>query len=88
MLAQKDDEWKEWGLEEVAENLKKYVDRNPLQSKVKESCNVNNMIKGSSRTKSEDRLLMHNNNHRQQQRFQYQQTKVGNKYVYCGLPNH
>ena len=28
--AQKDDNWEEWGLEEVVENLQKYTDRNRL----------------------------------------------------------
>ena len=29
-LVQKDDEWEEWGLEELVESLRKYTDRNPL----------------------------------------------------------
>jgi len=29
-LAQKDDNWEEWGLEELVESLRKYTDRNPL----------------------------------------------------------
>ena len=29
-LAQKDDNWEEWELEELVENLRKYTDRNPL----------------------------------------------------------
>ena len=29
-MAQKDDNWEEWGLEELVENLRKYIDRNPL----------------------------------------------------------
>lgn len=29
-VVQKDDDWEEWGLEELAENLGKYTDRNPL----------------------------------------------------------
>ena len=31
MLVQKDDDWEEWGLEELVENLRKYVERNPLK---------------------------------------------------------
>ena len=27
---QKDDEWEEWGLEELVESLRKYADKNPL----------------------------------------------------------
>ena len=28
-LAQKDDNWEEWGLDELVENLRKYTDRTP-----------------------------------------------------------
>ena len=31
VLVQKDDDWEEWGLEELVENLRKYVERNPLK---------------------------------------------------------
>ena len=31
VLVQKDDDWEEWGLEELVENLRKYVGRNPLK---------------------------------------------------------
>ena len=31
VLVQKDDDWEEWGLEELVENLRKYVERNPLR---------------------------------------------------------
>ena len=31
VLVQKDDDWEEWGLEELVENLQKYVERNPLK---------------------------------------------------------
>ena len=30
ILAQTDDDWEDWGLEELVENLRKYVDRNPI----------------------------------------------------------
>ena len=30
VMAQKDDDWEEWGLEELVDNLRKYTDRNPL----------------------------------------------------------
>ena len=29
-MAQRDDEWEEWGLEELVKDLRKYTDRNPL----------------------------------------------------------
>ena len=31
VITQKDDEWENWGLEEIAENLRKFVERNPMQ---------------------------------------------------------
>lgn len=31
VLVQKDDDWEEWGLEELTGNLRKYVKRNPLK---------------------------------------------------------
>ena len=31
VLVQKDDDWEEWGLEELVENLRKYVEKNPLK---------------------------------------------------------
>jgi len=31
VLVQKDDEWEQWGLEELVESLRKYVERNPLR---------------------------------------------------------
>ena len=31
VLVQKDDDWEEWGLEEVVENLRKYVERNQVR---------------------------------------------------------
>ena len=31
VLIQKDDNWEEWGLEELVENLRKFVERNPLK---------------------------------------------------------
>ncbi len=31
ILVQRDDKWEEWGLEELTENLRRYVERNPLR---------------------------------------------------------
>ena len=31
ILVQKDDDWEEWGLEQLVENLRRYVERNPLR---------------------------------------------------------
>lgn len=33
VLVQKDDTWVEWGLEKLVENLRKYVEGNPLRIK-------------------------------------------------------
>ena len=63
VLAQNDDKWEDWGLEEVTEHLRKYVDRNPVQTK--ETGDHSNNLKGhnaSNNLKREDRLLMTNNN--------------------------
>ena len=32
VIAQGDDEWEEWRLEQLTENLRKYVDRNPMKT--------------------------------------------------------
>ena len=32
MIVQKDDAWEEWGLEQLVNNLRKYVERNPLRT--------------------------------------------------------
>ena len=31
ILVQKDDDWEEWGLEQLVENLRRYVERSPLR---------------------------------------------------------
>lgn len=41
VLAQKDDCWEEWGLEELVENLRKYVERNPLPNEPKKDYSNN-----------------------------------------------
>ena len=32
VIVQKDDDWEEWGLEELVEHLRRYIERNPLQT--------------------------------------------------------
>ena len=89
VLVQNDDKWEDWGLEEVTEHLRKYVDRNPVQ--IKETDDHSNNLKGhnaSNNVKREDRLLMTNSNRYQQQRSQNYQNSYGNECVYCGLNNH
>ena len=76
-------------MEEVTEHLRKYVDRNPVQTK--ETGDHSNNLKGhntSNNVKREDRLLMTNNNRYQQLRSQNYQNSCGNECVYCGLNNH
>ena len=37
-MAQKDNKWEEWGLEELVDNLRKYTDRNPLPNEMGGQC--------------------------------------------------
>ena len=32
IIAQQDDNWEDWNLEELVENIKRYIERNPLQN--------------------------------------------------------
>ena len=32
IIAQQDDKWEDWNLEELVENMKGHVERNPLQN--------------------------------------------------------
>ena len=64
-LAQKDDNWEEWGLEELVENLRKYTDRNPLpeasvqtHEAKKPGANQGNHLRG-------DKMLLSGSNRRQ-----------------------
>ena len=89
LLAQNNNKWEDWGLEEVTEHLRKYVDRNPFQTE--ETGDHSNNLKGHNalnNVKREDSLLMTNNNRYQQQRSQNYQNSYGNECVYCGLNNH
>ena len=93
ILAQNDDKWEDWGLEEVTEQLRKYVDRNPVQAN--EIVDHSNNQKGyttSSNGRRNDRLLMTSSNRYQQQQQQHRsmnhQSSYGMECVYCGLSNH
>ena len=90
ILAQNDDKWEDWGLEEVTEQLRKYVDRNPIQAK--ESVDHSSNQKGHTipnSMKREDRLLMTSSNrYQQQQRSSNRQNSYAIECVYCGLNNH
>ena len=73
----------------MTEHLRKYVDRDPVQTK--ETGGHSNNLKGhnaSNNVKREDRLVITNNNRYQQQRSQNYQNSYGNECVYCGLNNH
>lgn len=37
VIIQKDDDWEEWGLEQLTENLRRYVERNPLRKEDEKS---------------------------------------------------
>lgn len=73
ILAQSDDKWEEWKLEELTENLRKYVERNPLHTGEEEKRN-NNL-----RDRSREKLLMGNGQ---------QNRKINMGCVYCGNENH
>ena len=68
VLVQKDDDWEKWGLEELVENLRKYVERNPI----KESGNSGRIdensrnhpghtYKNSSWKRDREKMLLGNN---------------------------
>ena len=58
-MAQKDDNWEEWGLEELVENLRKYTDRNPLPDTHTPSNEVKKPVANQgSHQRRGDKLLM------------------------------
>ena len=75
IIAQGDDEWEEWKLEQLTENLRKYVDRNPMRS--------GDEIKPDSvnreRFRERDKLLLGNNQNSR---------RNDDKCVYCGNNQH
>eukprot|EP00112_Aurelia_sp_Birch-Aquarium-sp1_P015784 Seg3525.2 transcript_id=Seg3525.2/GoldUCD/mRNA.D3Y31 product="hypothetical protein" protein_id=Seg3525.2/GoldUCD/D3Y31 len=77
LIIQRDDKWEEWGLEELTENLHKYVDRNPLPAESFERVKPKETIPQWNR--DGDKLLLANES-RQQRRVR--------GCVYCGLSNH
>eukprot|EP00112_Aurelia_sp_Birch-Aquarium-sp1_P013332 Seg2822.1 transcript_id=Seg2822.1/GoldUCD/mRNA.D3Y31 product="Gag-Pol polyprotein" protein_id=Seg2822.1/GoldUCD/D3Y31 len=77
LIIQRDDKWEEWGLEELTENLHKYVDRNPLPAESFERVKPKETIQQWNR--DGDKLLLANES-RQQRRVR--------GCVYCGLSNH
>ena len=81
-MAQKDDDWEKWGLEELVDNLRKYTDRNPLPLVEPSPSRPSDTIPGNrdSHPKREDKLLMSRGTPRQPQ--------WPPPCVYCGLKNH
>ena len=80
VMAQKDDNWEEWGLEELVDNLRKYTDRNPLPLVESNPPPTSDSGNQDGCPKGKDKLLMSGGNSRQQQ--------GPPPCVYCGLKNH
>ena len=79
-MAQKDDDWEEWGLEKLVDNLRKYTDRNPLPLVESNPPPTSDSGNQDGRPKGEDKLLMSGGNSRQPQ--------GPPPCVYCSLKNH
>lgn len=73
ILAQTDDNWEKWTLEDLVRGLQKYVERNPLGS----SEQNNNRDDLLERKRLKEKLLMERN-----RRYK------SNRCVYCGTTNH
>ena len=83
-LVQKDDEWEEWKQEELVENLRKYIDRNPLPEAEMGASPYPNTFKIRSESVQDwrnkrDKMLLTST-----QKIQRRAPGC----VYCGLPNH
>ena len=84
-LVQKDDKWEEWDLQQLAENLRRYIDRNPLPESgmMTPSSQSNPMKKRMSETNQDwrkrDRIMLAS--------AQNSQRRLPGC-LYCGLPNH
>ena len=82
-MAQKDDTWEEWGLEELVENLRKYTDRNPLPDTHTPSNEVKKPVENQeSHQRRGDKLLMSGSTSRQ---LRQQQMPAC---VYCSSHSH
>ena len=82
-LVQKDDDWEEWKLEELVENLRKYIDRNPLPETETGASPYPNQVKKRIECQDwrnkRDKMLLAST-----QKTQRRSPGC----VYCGLPNH
>ena len=84
-LVQKDDKWEEWDLQQLAENLRRYTDRNPLpESGMMTLSSQNNPMK--------KRMNETNQDWRKRDRIMLASTQKSQRRppgcMYCGLPNH
>ena len=59
VMAQKDDDWEEWGLEELVDNLRKYTDCNPLPLVESNPPPTSDSGNQDGHPKGEDKLLMY-----------------------------
>ena len=73
ILAQSDDKWEEWKLEELTDNLRKYVERNPLDEED---------------TEHDRRDGYRGDNRKERSFFGNGKEKSSAKCVYCGNENH
>eukprot|EP00794_Sanderia_malayensis_P010114 gene10114-11147_t len=82
-LVQKNDEWEEWKLEELVENLRKYIDRNPLSETETGASPYPNQVKKRNEFQDwrnkRDKMLFAST--------QKPQRRTPGC-VYCGLSNH
>ena len=83
-MVQKDDDWEEWDLEQLVDNLRKYVDRHPLPM-VNFTSPIHNVYRKQHHEtmpewKRKDKMLLANAFQRSSQK--------SNGCVYCGKCNH
>ena len=81
-VAQKDDDWEEWGLEELVENLRRYTDRNAVLPTQADMAIPGKKTLGDQghEPRRRDKILMTGSSTRQQQNPP--------ACVYCNMSNH
>ena len=84
-LVQKDDKWEEWDLQQLAENLRRYIDRNPLPES-------GMMTPSSQNYPMKKRMNESNQDWTKRDRIMLASAQNSQRRppgcVYCGLPNH
>ena len=84
-LVQKDDKWEEWDLQQLAEHLRRYIDRNPLSES-------GMMTPSSQNYPIKNRINERNQKWRKRDRIMLASAQKSQRRplgcVYCGLPNH